>query len=792
MRGKKRSNPLRHRIIHELQDDWRKYIVIALFLIFIIGCISGMYVANGSMLKAGDEAADKYRREDGHFTLSNAAADELIDALEEKESVTVYENLYREQKEEPKTSGKAGEKLTKKQKRNMKIRIFKVRSDINKASVLKGRLPENGNEIAVDRMHAENIGLTVGDTLKAGDTRYEVTGLVSNCDYTTLFENSTDMMFDALTFDVGLVTEKGFDRLKAQIHESYAYIHTTEAGNGVPDRAGDEEKERKRAEDFVKTLAKEAAVRGNSIESFVPAYANQAIQFALDDFGSDKAMGGVILYVLVAVLAFVFAVTISSMITKDSMVIGTLRASGYSRTELVRHYMVTPIIVTLIAAIIGNILGYTVFKNIVVGMYYNSYSLPSYETIPSSEAFVKTTVVPIILMFIINLIVIAKKMQHTPLQFLRRELKKQRKGRALRLPGFRFISRFRLRVILQNIPGYFILFIGICCVMIMMAMAVGMPDSLEYYQEKAPDLILAKHQVILKDYRDETGSILGTDEESAEPFAMQMMVRRSDKHDEDIEAYGIAENSRYIKSGHLGRLKSDEVLVSSTYAAKFGAKEGDKIKLTKKYTDEDYQFKVAGIYRYEAGSSVFMPIDSLRETFDMDAEAFGGWFCDKRPEDIKDRYILNDITADSVRKIVDQLDHSFGSYMLYFQFICVALSVVLIFLLTKLIIERNENAISMTKILGYTNREISSIYLASTTLVVIVSDIAAVFIGYGAMNLLWRLIMERMDGWFDFIITQAGLVRMFLFVFVGYLIVMFFDYRRICRVPMDEALKMME
>ena len=77
----------------------------------------------------------------------------------------------------------------------------------------------------------------------------------------------------------------------------------------------------------------------------------------------------------------------------------------------------------------------------------------------------------------------------------------------------------------------------------------------------------------------------------------------------------------------------------------------------------------------------------------------------------------------------DQLDHSMGSYMSYFQILCILLSAVLIYLLTKIIIEKNETAISMTKILGYENREIASIYLLSTTIVVIVADAICVVLG---------------------------------------------------------------
>ncbi len=162
----------------------------------------------------------------------------------------------------------------------------------------------------------------------------------------------------------------------------------------------------------------------------MPRYANPAINFATDDMGSDKAMGGVLLDILIVIIAFIFAVTISNTIVKEASTIGTLRASGYTRGELVRHYISMPVVVTLLAACVGNILGYTVFKNVVVGMYYNSYSLPTYQTVWNPDAFFKTTIIPVVLMLAVNLVVIIKMMRHTPLQFLRHDLKKTKRKKS--------------------------------------------------------------------------------------------------------------------------------------------------------------------------------------------------------------------------------------------------------------------------------------------------------------------------------------------------------------------------
>ena len=102
--------------------------------------------------------------------------------------------------------------------------------------------------------------------------------------------------------------------------------------------------------------------------------------------------------------------------------------------------------------------------------------------------------------------------------------------------------------------------------------------------------------------------------------------------------------------------------------------------------------------------------------------------------------------------------------MQYFQILCILLSAVLIYLLTKIIIEKNENAISMTKILGYENREIASLYLMSTTIVLVLFDLISVFLGAYVMTLAWKMIMFSYSGWFGFTMTLDGYIKMFVLI----------------------------
>ena len=109
-----------------------------------------------------------------------------------------------------------------------------------------------------------------------------------------------------------------------------------------------------------------------SVDDYLPRYLNQGVTFSIDDIGGDEAGTMVMCYMMIAVIAFIFAVTISNTIVSEAGVIGTLRASGYTKGELVRHYMAVPIIVTLISAVVGNIIGYTVLKDFCVNLYLGS------------------------------------------------------------------------------------------------------------------------------------------------------------------------------------------------------------------------------------------------------------------------------------------------------------------------------------------------------------------------------------------------------------------------------------
>jgi len=773
----KMRNPLNRRLIRELTGDIGKYIVIFILLMLSIGFVSGVLVAGESMIKTYDESFEKYTVEDGNFRCEEKVTDAQKKKIE-KNGVSIFPNFYIEKEFDNDT----------------KIRIYANRDEIDKACVMDGRLPESLGEIAIDRMYANNNSLDIGDDLVSEGESYKIVGFVALSDYSALFYSNNDMMFDASAFGVSVVSSDQFAKYaEGELHYNYSWLYN--------EKPKSEEEEKEISDDLMESLSDIV-----SLENFVPGYLNQAITFTGEDIGSDKAMMQVLLYMIIIIVAFVFGVTINNTIHKEATVIGTLRASGYTINELIKHYMTMPLIVTCVAAGIGNILGYTFFKNLCVKMYYGSYSLPTYETVWSAEAFLKTTIVPTCIMIVITYFILRKKLTLSPLKLLKHDLAGRRPRSAVPLnKGIRFFDRFRIRILIQNKSSYIILFVGLLFANMLLFFGMMLPPLLVHYQGIVTDTMLAEHTYMMQIPAgaiddDELSAAfsyvflqnkISTNNKDAEKFSAYSLktIGEDGARIEDVSLYGIKENSRYIHAD----FDEKTVLISSSYADKYGLKKGDVITLKEPYEDKYHGFKVTGVYNYDGGIAVFMSNKRLNEIMGLDEEFFSGYFSDTEITDIEEKYIGTTVDKESLTRVSRQLMISMGKMMYMVDVFAVVMFIVLIYLLSKLIIERNVQSISMAKILGYTKKEIAALYIVPTAIVVVVSLLVSYpILSYVMVGIFRVMLKQMMSGWMVIWLDPSAYIKMFLMGIITYAVVAVIEYRKIEKIPMNEALKNVE
>ena len=753
-------NPLVKRLPSEFKNELGKYIVIFLFMALSVSFVSGWSVAGGSMATAYDESFEKYNIEDGNFELYAKADDELIKAVEDsdKYDAKIYENFYVEfpTKEVDRT-----------------LRIFKKRTDINLECLMDGEFPSSDNEIAIDRMYADNNSLKVGDKLTLHGKEYRICGLVALSDYSALFSSPSDMMFDSIKFGVAIVTADTFGTYpEDKLHYVYSWKYA--------ERPADDTKAKALSEDFLDKLSEEAPKYMNAVTGYIPEYTNQAIIFTGDDIKGDTTFVQMFLYIIVVIIAFIFAITTSNTIAKEAGVIGTLRATGYTKWEIVKHYLTLPMLVVLAGAVVGNILGYTVLKDYAASAYYGSYSLPTYVTLWNPQAFINTTVIPIIIVFVIDLLMLTRKLSLSPLQFIRHDLSRRKKKKAFRLnTKIGIMKRFRLRVLFQNMPNYIMMVIGALLgnVLVMFGLVLG--PVLDNYQQEITSNLLADHQYLLK-------AQVETENKDAEKFsATTLKTIEGALKSEEITVYGIAKNSKYVDLP----LSDNEVYISNAYSEKHGIKAGDEITLREQFGSKEYKFRVGGIYYYPSTLTVFMDKDAFNEKFDCDKDYFTGYFSKSEISDIDDLYIATEITVDDLTKVSRQLTRSMGNMMNIFVAFGVIMYVLIIYLLSKIIIEKNAQSISMTKILGYRNSEINGIYIATTAIVTAVTLLVTIPLSDYLLGQLFVIFMRDYPGWLPYRSFVSVYAKTALIGIGSFAVIALALTRKIKKVPLADALK---
>ncbi len=243
------------------------------------------------------------------------------------------------------------------------------------------------------------------------------------------------------------MTEEGADVLEPHLEYRYSWA--------VWDCAKDDIEAKNMSEDFLEVLVKYGNVTG-----FIPAYSIRPLLLPVRIWAVIRLWWRYCCIFWSWLLLLCLQLQQIIPLQKAS-VIGTLRASGYTRKRTLFHYISMPVIVTVVASVLETCWATPPFKDLWPGMYYGSYSLPTYETRWNADAFILTTVVPVVIMLGINLILISRKLRLSLWNSENHDLSSSNGKKAVHLPDFKFFNRFRLRIIMQNKSSYLTLFINL-------------------------------------------------------------------------------------------------------------------------------------------------------------------------------------------------------------------------------------------------------------------------------------------------------------------------------------------
>lgn len=743
-------NPLNKRIPRDLKKNFFKYFGMIVILVCTISIGSSFQATLNGASEYLAQIKDGNFQEDGFFESSAPVSKEILDTLSE-DGLWIEPNYYATENEYPDSS---------------KVLLFQERSKMDIPVLFAGEMPKRADEIAIDHVFARNRGIAIGDYMTLLDHTYLVCGTVSLPDYTSLFMNNTDLMMNTTHFCVGVLSQEGFENLpEGALTYRYSYRYT--------DRALSQKEKLEHEEALLKTLVKHGVMPQNMLSR----EQNQSISFLEMDLGTDGPFMVVFVYMLVAMIAFIFAILTHNTIENESVIIGTLRALGYNKMEIIWHYLQPTLFVGIVGSILGNVIGYTLMIEPFVDMYYTTYSIGPIDIEFDVPTFLVTTILPVVIMVFINSVSLARKLSLSPLRFLRKELKKGRERRTVKLPNFSFLNRFRLRVIIQNRGSYMMLFLGIFLASFLLMFGIGLDPLMAHYTQEIDASLPYNYQYILK------APVDTTEGEKLLVYEMDTWFPLG-KKDIGVSFYGIEEDSKYFKDAYT----SDEIVISSSLANKLALQIGDTITFEDKAKEKEHKLTVSNVYPYEAAMAVFIDRKALAKLIDEETETYNCILSDKKLN-FDENCVVKMISREDMLGAANQMLDSFDSVIKFINIFSVIVYLVIIYIMTKVVIEKNTIPIAYMKVFGYESSEIRKLYLTATTIVVFTSLVVCIPLEIWMFEETLVFLSSMIEGYISFYLPFRVYVEIVVIGVLAYFFINTLHIAAVKKIPMTEALK---
>ncbi len=439
----------------------------------------------------------------------------------------------------------------------------------------------------------------------------------------------------------------------------------------------------------------------SNLIQFLPVEDNPRAGASANDQIVNKEVGLLAGVIIMVLITYVISVFVVHSIDKEASIIGALYALGVKRKELIRHYLMLPMIVTFLGGLIGTTLGYSRWGiDIQMGDCYDYFSMPVLEAIYEPYLLVYGIIMPPVVAALVNYFVIRKRLNQPALRLIRGEQKK-RKERDINLGNLGFINRFRIRQMLKELRTSFTVWFGMFVSLLILMIGINCYVLCEHIRVENQEDTRYEYMYTYKYPEEEVP-------EGGEACYAETLKKEILGYNLDVTILGIDEDNPYfLATPEEGK---SNVVISSAMAQKYDLSEGDKVILTDEEEELDYAFTVQEIVQFSTGFYVFMDIDSMRELFGQTDDYYNVVFADHELEIDSGRLYAVTTKAD-----IEKNSSIFSDMMMplvtMMSVVSSLIFVVVMYLMMKVMIDRSAFGIALMKIFGYRPKEIRKLYL---------------------------------------------------------------------------------
>ncbi|MEZ4835186.1 MAG: FtsX-like permease family protein [Caldilineaceae bacterium] len=649
------------------------------------------------------------------------------------------------------------------------LRIFAENAKVNRHALIQGQDLDD-NSILIDPLFAAANDLTIGDRVTIGGKEYTLAGTMALPNYIYIIRSREELINDPQAFGIAVLSRENVDALPDR---SVSYAVRFNAREGI----------------HAQELAFKAYLLDNGIEvtHWESVENNARVSYVALEVQTLSTMSKVVPGMLLALSVILIGIMLNRMIRRESVVIGALYALGYRRAELLRHYLLYPLLIAGAAGLLGALLGLAMVNPMLDFFTKTVFPMPSDAYAFNAVLVLIGLLTPVIVLCAAAYVVVVRLLRAGPADLMKGVTWSEKQNvieRALRLDRFNFTTKFQIREQVRSLSRTGFLLFGVVVATMLLLYGLTLQSSLDYMlDEGISALYNMKFEYVFKDLRTEppppgaekwNGIYVTPQAQPMFSFAIVGVLPETDR---------IRLKDR---SGNM--LVPDKVVITNMLADKLRLDQGDELRVVSDTDLKEYALRIDAVADSAAGEFMFMPLEALNQMVGAPAASYIGLWTDA-PLTFSGDVLSSTKSMEAVEAGMRNLINQSGVMVYTLMVAAFVLGLIIIFLVTGLIIQENKITISLFKVLGYRPKEVNRLILDSNTPVVILGYLIGVPVLLVSITAFMQSLTENLQMTIPARLNIGYMFVGFVVVMATYLVSRTLSRRKIDRIPMDEVLK---
>lgn len=725
----------------------KSFYIISIILTALTSMIIVAAVSTGHTLTSVvRDFVDEYKAEDAEFVTYKPLSEEDIDKLEKEYDVILEYSGYKD------IHVKGGDLD------GVTIRAFAMPEKLNLCDVREGHEPGDG-EALLTQDFADVHNIKIGDEISLGDDSYKVSAYTTKADYIYMLQTFTGFI-DNEKFAAIVVDRPEYDRIDTEETGYYSIKYNKDNSKEVREKLNS---------DYI-------------IASYMAATTNTRISMPVNEGDAVTNMATMFAPVMFIIVLTLIVMVLGRNIKNEQYLLGTFISLGFSRKQIIGHYVRYGLIPGVVGSVIGVLVSIPLTK--VLCRFYIEYDFETliYKPTYDLPSVVIALVVPTLLYCAAIAIQAGKLLKKAPVDLLRNTGKDTKAIGIMKNSRAKTQVKMRVRSVMGHPGRSIVTTIGVAIAAFCIVAGLVMSDSMDALLNDGLTSSI-KYEYL---YRLNTLQ-QGTPDEGEALFQNYYEV---DGSTVQLSAQGIETGSKYFpdKTDSGEKLELDKYYLTSAAAETFGMEPGEELIFYNIADLKEHKVKISGVVTDNTHCYLYTGRDNATELAGVDAGTYNCIIS-------KDALTLDkELVASETKMTVtaDTMDNLMGpmkAIILMIEIVGIVLGVFVLYLIINMIVSETSTNISVMKVLGFNRKEISNRVLNVNHVLVCIGYLLGIPMAYTFVKVGYSDTIENYGMLLSPVVTVKAIVTGFLLTWVTYELSLLLQKRKISRIDMVEALK---